>query len=351
MSRRPPVTLLLPNRNNGPVLDLALRHLREHTTYPCFELVVVDDGSTDESLSILRRWRDERVFRDLTLIEREHGGVVNALNAGLSAAGGELIVQLDGDATAQTPGWLERMVDFQQSDERIGVVNPLITLDNGYVHAAGINVIGEQGLHDRGSEPQEPVGHRTLNTRVHRVKPDAAGALVKDTAEVDAAIGVCMLYPRAAAEELGGYDLGFSPVWFDDVDLSLSMRRLGLKAFFLSEVEFIHRLDLRNDRTPPSTVRKMRGRARRAVGQITPSRAKNVLAGIERRDPVHPPHELKRLRHHYRYWGAKWGFDLINPDMTQLLSRYGDTEVCWAYDPVRRAVGVGIVQGWAQRAN
>lgn len=88
MSRRPPVTLLLPNRNNGPVLDLVMSRLVQNTTYPDFEVVVVDDGSTDESLSILRRWRDSAAFSAFTLIEREHGGVVEALNAGLGAAAG-----------------------------------------------------------------------------------------------------------------------------------------------------------------------------------------------------------------------------------------------------------------------
>ena len=44
---RPPVSLILPNRNNGPVLDLVLERLAAHTTYPDVELIVVDDGSTD----------------------------------------------------------------------------------------------------------------------------------------------------------------------------------------------------------------------------------------------------------------------------------------------------------------
>jgi O-antigen biosynthesis protein len=137
MTPRPAVTLLLPNRNNDHVLDLVLARLAEHTTYPSYELVVVDDGSTDGSLDILRRWRATGAISDFTLIEREHGGVVAALNAGLAAASGELVVQLDGDATVETPGWLESMVDFYESDPRIGVVCPLVTFDTGLVHAAG----------------------------------------------------------------------------------------------------------------------------------------------------------------------------------------------------------------------
>src|SRR3954471_24535585 len=151
VAERPPVTLLLPNRNNERVLDLTLNRLVQHTTYPDFEIVVVDDGSTDGSRAILRRWRDAQRFRDLTLIEREHGGVVEALNAGLSAASGELVVQLDGDATVETPGWLESMVDFHESSELIGVVTPLVTFETGTIHAAGVNVVCHEGLHDRGS--------------------------------------------------------------------------------------------------------------------------------------------------------------------------------------------------------
>lgn len=343
----PLVTLLLPNRNNGPVLDLTLARLLEHTTYPTFELVVVDDGSTDESRGILRRWRDEKRFRDFTLIERDHRGVVAALNAGLAAASGELIVQLDGDATVETPGWLERMVDFLQSDPCIGVVNPLITFDNGHIHAAGVNVISELGLHDRASRPNESTGQRTVNTLVQRFTVEEAGPVAQVAGEVDAGIGVCMLYRRAVAEEVGGYDPGFSPVWFDDVDLSLSMRLVGLKVFFLPDVRFVHRIDLRNDRRSQSDARRLRQRLRTGTGQALPQSLKDRLIRIERRNTPHPPHELRRLRHHYAYWREKWGFDLMNPNMPEVLNRYGSTEVCWAYDPARRSAGEQIIEGWS----
>ena len=116
------VSLIVPNKNNEPVLDLFLQRLRDHTTGPDFELIVVDDGSTDRSREILRRWRDAGAFPRFTLIERESSGIIATLNAGLEEAGGDIVVRLDGDATIETPGWLERMLAFYDSDERIGVV-------------------------------------------------------------------------------------------------------------------------------------------------------------------------------------------------------------------------------------
>ena len=348
MPHRPPVTLLLPNRNNGRVLDLTLSRLAEHTSsYGSFELIAVDDGSTDDSVAVLRRWRDGGRLPAFTLIERDHGGVVEALNAGLEAASGELVVQLDGDATIETGGWLERMVDFWASDERIGVVTPLVVHEGGEIHAAGVNIVSPAGLHDRGSTPSEPVGSRTVHTLVERPEPAALGALVGEPAEVDAAIGVHMLYPRALAEEIGGYDPGFAPVWFDDLDLALGARKLGAKVFYLPGIEVVHRMSMRGDRAPDSAARRISRGARATARAVLPQRAVERLAAIERRGTPHTPNELRRLEHHYAYWREKWGFDLLNPDMDELLRRYGDGEVCWAYDPARRAAGEEIAAAWS----
>jgi GT2 family glycosyltransferase len=306
--------------------------------------VVVDDGSTDGSRTVLRRWQKAARFEHLTVIEQEPRGVVDALNAGLEAAAGELVVQLDGDATIETRGWLEPLVTFLRTDSRVGVVTPLIVLDTGRIHACGVNLIGPEGLHDRGSRIAEPAGARQLHTRVERARPADAPELVGAPAEVDASIGACMLYPRALAHELGGYDPGFSPVWFDDLDLSLGARRLGLKVFYVPGAEVLHRMSLRNSRDGSSAVLRAAARARRALGKATPQAVKDLLV---RTLPTREftPEQRERLAHHYGYWRSKWGFDLLNPDMDALLARWGGSEVCWAYDPARRSAGEAIAAG------
>lgn len=336
----PSVSLLVPNRNNEPTLDLVLGRLEQHTAHSNLELVVVDDGSTDLSLPILRRWRDSGRLPNFRLIERGHGGAIAALNTGLEQAAGDIVVQLDADASIETPDWLSRMLALFCSDERIGVVTGKVVIDDGRVHAYGVNLIGPEGMHDRGTRITEPVGRRTLHSRVARPHESELGRRV---AEVDAGMGCCMMYRRQDALGAGGYDPGFSPVWFDDLDLALSIRRDGKKAFFLPDVRVCHHLSMRTTREVVSRERRLLRRLRRQAGDLLPPRARYAVGraiGVEG-----PPLEhLARLRHHYAHWRQKWGFDFLNPDMDEVLARWGDTEVCWAFDDERRAAGREIIE-------
>ena len=343
----PRVSLLMPNRDNEPTLELVLGQLALHTTYPDVELVVVDDGSTDRSREILHRWKDSGRFPgDFRIIEQEPSGVVVALNKGLNAATGEIVVQLDADASIETPGWIERMLAFFLSDPRIGVVTPKVIMDYDLVHTYGINVLGPEGFHDRGTDVLEPVGRRRYHQRVLR-HPERPGDLGDRPAEVDGGIGCCMMYRRDVALEVGGYDMGFQPVWFDDLDLSLMIRRAGYKVFFTPDVRVLHRLKMR-ERDKPPPPKGVVARVRQRVGELLPNAVRQrIVYRLDLDNP--PPAQLARLRHHYAYWESKWGWNMLNPDMEAVRRRYGDTELCWASDPARRAAGEEIIANYEAR--
>jgi GT2 family glycosyltransferase len=340
---RPRVSLILPNKNNDPVLDLFFERLDANTDHRDFELIVVDDGSTDRSRQILRRWRDSGRFPDFKLLEREASGVIESLNAGLAEAGGEVIVRLDGDATIETPGWLGRMLDFHASDDRIGVVGAKIVFDSGQIHNFGMDIVGPEGLHDRGTRITEPVGQRTLDINVERpLESDAEGG--DRIAEVDGVIGCLALFSRALADEIGGFDTIWSPVAFEDFDFALSARRIGKKVFFFPEVEVVHRVSLRNPRED-SRKELWMWRARRAVGDYVPlALRKRVARAAKIAD--HDPARVALLRRHYASWREKWGWDPLNPDMDAIRARWAGTEVLWRYDDERRAAGERIAASW-----
>jgi GT2 family glycosyltransferase len=239
------------------------------------------------------------------------------------------------------------MVSFHQSDRRVGVVTPMVTFEtSGRIHAAGINIVSAEGMHDRGTKPKEPTGRRTFHSIVERMTPEEAGSLVTEPAEVDSSLGVHMLFSREIYDELGGFDEGFSPVWFEDLDLALSSRRLGFKVFFIPGVHIVHRPNLRGDRTALSARRRMAKRLRSAVATAVPKSVRRRVREAEQKNTAYRPHEIRRVQHHYEHFREKWGWDLMNPDMDAVLERYGDTEVCWAYDPARRAAGEEIAAAW-----
>src|SRR5207253_385711 len=94
MSDRPTVSVLLPVYNGARYLRPAVESILAQT-FADFELIAVDDGSTDRSLAMLQEYarRDPRVH----VITRPNTGIAGALNDGLAAARGEFLARMDAD--------------------------------------------------------------------------------------------------------------------------------------------------------------------------------------------------------------------------------------------------------------
>ncbi len=118
----PKVSVLLPCYNAAETLDTALSSLARQTLAD-FEIIVVDDGSTDESPALLEAWsrREPR----LRLIQQPHAGIIPALNAGLAACQAQIIARMDTDDRAH-PERLARQVAFLEANRDIAVASCLV---------------------------------------------------------------------------------------------------------------------------------------------------------------------------------------------------------------------------------
>ncbi|MCB1786260.1 MAG: glycosyltransferase [Gammaproteobacteria bacterium] len=123
----PLVSVVMPNYNRAALLPRAVRSVFAQT-YPYFELIVIDDGSEDDSMTVLQQLQqsDARV----RIVQRSHAGVSAARNAGLAAARGDLIAYLDSD-NRWHPDFLRLMTEH--------FADP--AWSTGY---AGMNVIDER---------------------------------------------------------------------------------------------------------------------------------------------------------------------------------------------------------------
>lgn len=114
--RQPLVSIVVPAYNEGPVLDRCIRSILA-CAYPFKELILVDDGSTDDTLTIMRRYeRHPRV----KVIARPNGGKASALNTGLRRAQGEVLFFVDADGLFREDTIDAMLAGFE--DTRVGAV-------------------------------------------------------------------------------------------------------------------------------------------------------------------------------------------------------------------------------------
>jgi hypothetical protein len=106
----PKISVILPVRDGARWLNEAIASL-QYQTLSDFELIVVDDGSADESPRIIEEYsrRDRRIH----LVHQERLGLVAALNRGLTASRGQLIARLDADDRAH-PQRLQRQSEYME---------------------------------------------------------------------------------------------------------------------------------------------------------------------------------------------------------------------------------------------
>jgi glycosyltransferase involved in cell wall biosynthesis len=118
----PKISVLIPCYNREDTLVETLETIAAQTLED-FEVVAVDDGSTDATASILAHWqaKDSR-FRFLPL---SHAGIIPALNAGLSAARADLIARMDADDRMH-PTRLEKQVAYLEEHPQVSLVSSLV---------------------------------------------------------------------------------------------------------------------------------------------------------------------------------------------------------------------------------
>jgi glycosyltransferase involved in cell wall biosynthesis len=116
------VSVLIPCYNAAETVDEAMASLLDQT-WQDFELIAIDDGSTDATYERLTNWskRDPRI----SVLSLPHRGIIEALNAGISATSAPFVARMDADDRAR-PKRLEKQVSFLEAHPDIAVVGCLV---------------------------------------------------------------------------------------------------------------------------------------------------------------------------------------------------------------------------------
>ena len=199
----PRVSLIIPTRNGLDLIRQCIRSIAEKTTYPDYEILIVDNGSDDpgtleyfRSLAanpLVRILRDDRPFNYSALNNRAVG-----------FATGDFVCLVNNDIEVITPGWLDEMVGIAVQPG-VGAVGACLWFPDDTLQHGGVTT----GMHGLAAH-----AHRNLS----RGDPGYFGRAVA-TQVLSAVTAACLLVRKSAYLEVGGLNEEDLSVAFNDVEL------------------------------------------------------------------------------------------------------------------------------------
>jgi glycosyltransferase involved in cell wall biosynthesis len=219
------VSIIIPTKNGYKDVQRCVSSILEKTTYQNYEIIIADNGSTDEKMQELYAAYQEQLndrFRVLTIDIPFNFSKIN--NIAAKDAQGKYLLFLNNDTEVINGDWLKLMVSFGQM-ERIGCVGAKLLYPNNTIQHAGV-ILGLGGVagHGHYGYPHGDLGYF------------GKLALNVDYLAVTAA---CLLVKKADFDAVSGFDEEFT-VAFNDVDLCLKVKALGRDNVWLHEAELYH---------------------------------------------------------------------------------------------------------------
>lgn len=210
----PKVSIVIPSKDNFDLISRILNDLFEKTDYPNFEVLVIDNGSTNQAvLELYARYRRAQPCFS-AVVTSEAFNFSRSVNRGLNAAMGEHYLILNNDVEVIEPGWLKEMVSCLAYD-RTGIVGAKLLFSNNKMQHAGV-VVGFGGL----------AGHWYMN------KPKEFGGPmnrlhVRNT--MTCVTGAVMLISGDCLRKIGLFDEENFAVAYNDVDYCLRAYKAGFR--------------------------------------------------------------------------------------------------------------------------
>ena len=209
------LSIILVFFNQVQLSLLCLQSLLQNADVP-FELIIVDNCSTDNTDEILQRIDNATILRN-----DENAGFVKAVNQAAEQAKGKYLLLLNNDAVIH-PQTLSSALESIAGDESIGAVGGKIVLTDGSLQEAG-SIIWQDGSclgYGRGDDPSE-------------------GPYMFER-DVDYCSGAFLLFRRSDFQDLGGFDLDYAPAYYEESDFCIRLQKKGLRIIYNPNAVITH---------------------------------------------------------------------------------------------------------------
>ncbi|TVQ42170.1 MAG: glycosyltransferase, partial [Wenzhouxiangella sp.] len=215
-SDKPRASIVIPVYNKVELTAACLNSIASEAGTVDFEVIVVDDCSSDGTADYLAACSGLTVLRNT-----ENSGFIDTCNRGAAEARGEFVVFLNNDTTV-TPGWLEALLAPFATDAEVGIVGARLVYPDGRLQEAGGLIFsdGSGWNYGRGDDPDAPQ-YNFLS-------------------EADYVSGACLAIRRDEFTTLGGFDTRYRPAYYEDTDLCFQVRASGRKVIYQPSAIIVH---------------------------------------------------------------------------------------------------------------
>jgi len=242
----PLVSIVIPTKDQLPVLITCVTTLIEKTTYLNYEILIVDNNSeeteTKKWLQGIALVAPERI-RVLSYPAAFNYSAIN--NMAVKSAQGEYIVLLNNDTAIIQPDWLDNMLNHALRPE-VGIVGAKLLYPNGNIQHAGV-VLGLRGPADH------PFIGRSSEDRgyLNRLITDQNYTVVT---------AACLMVRKEIYEAVGGLDEELFRVSYNDVDFCLKVRELGFMTVWTPYAKVMHEGSVSQKKVDKATFEAKRKR-------------------------------------------------------------------------------------------
>ena len=218
----PRVSIIIPVFNKAEYTRKCLESIWRHTPSEQYEIVIVDNASTDGTGKYLKGLGDKVKI----LTNRENLGFAKACNQGAAIASSEYLLFLNND-TEPRAKWLEPLIKMLDGSQSIAAVGSKLLFPDGTIQHAGIVIVDDRKLSD-------PLLAKLAYYREPSNLPE-----VNRLRTCQALTAACLLVKRNAFEQVGGFDEGY---WngYEDVDLCFKLQEKGWLMVYQPESVAVH---------------------------------------------------------------------------------------------------------------
>jgi GT2 family glycosyltransferase/glycosyltransferase involved in cell wall biosynthesis len=214
--KNPKVSVLIPVYGKIEYTMACLKSIADYLPKASFEIIVMDDRSPDDSVSILQKIKHLRV-----IVNPENLGFLRSCNNGAHHARGEYLFFLNND-TQVKPGWLDELLNTFSTYPNCGLTGSKLIYPDGLLQEAG-GIVWQDGSAWNYGSRQDPSQPQFNYAR-----------------QADYISGAAIMVPAKLYQDLGGFDEIYAPAYYEDTDLAFRIRENGLQVIYQPLSEIVH---------------------------------------------------------------------------------------------------------------